>query len=39
MLNKDYGRKGSVAEKISGRDLVGLGAKTNWFYGKPLVLK
>jgi hypothetical protein len=29
MLRKNYDRKVSVAKKISGRDLKGLGAKTN----------
>jgi hypothetical protein len=30
MLHKDYGRKGSVAIRVSGRDLEGLEFKTNW---------
>jgi hypothetical protein len=31
LLRKNYDRKGSVAEeKIYGRGLKGLGAKTNW---------
>jgi hypothetical protein len=30
ILHKDYYRKSSVGKQISGRDLKGPGAKTNW---------
>jgi hypothetical protein len=39
MLHKDYARKGSVLQKISGRESQGARRQDEVIGGKPLVVK